>query len=200
MGSMFGNIMRAAGGAVGTVLRSPVGKMVPYVGTALSIGSALLPSGSSGSLPASPFGGAGPLNGPGGGFAGVSPYAGNRGILRNDANVPDWLKPMVISKGDLRMFARAPRGYVIMHDEKGDPYGMPRALAIQMKMWKPAKKPLLSIRDTSAINRANHVIKKLKTFNKKVQHIANFNAPKRNPAKNIIIERPGPRVIGRKVA
>lgn len=199
MGSMFGNIVRGIGGVVGGVARSPVGKMIPYLGTGISIASALIPSGSPGSLPASPFGGVGPLNGPGGGVYNAA--AGNRGILRNDANVPDWLKPMVISKGDLRMYARAPKGYVIMHDEKGDPYGMPRDLAIKMKMWRPAKKPLLSIRDTNAIRHAGTVINKLKKFNKNVQKIANFHAgPRRIAPRNIIIEQAGRKAIGRKVA
>lgn len=202
--------LRSIGGAVATTVRSagaiPGVKFIPGVGTALTLGSAALSVGSmfggggggGGSLPPSPFGGAGPLNGPGGGI--VDPRAGQRGWLSNDPNVPENLKGQMLSKQYLRQYYRAPKGYVVMPDAAGDPMGVPKHIA-KMYGWKPAKKPLLSIRDTNAIRHAGSVINKLKKFNKTVQKIANFQAsPRRGAPRNIIIERPGTKVIGRKVA
>jgi hypothetical protein len=180
MGSLFGNIARGIGGAVMTVARSPVGKMVPYAGTALSVlgaaGSVLGGSGSP-SLPSLP---GMPGMPKGGGFAGPSALAGDRGWFQNDPNVPDWMKPAAISKTNLKVCYRAPKGYVIRYDEKGDPYGIPRQLAKQYLGWKPAKKPLLSIRDTNAIRQAGRAIKKLQNAEKMAKKIANWKSPTRS--------------------
>lgn len=208
MGSMFGRLVRRAGGAVATTVRTaakvPGVKFIPGVGTALTVASAGLSaasmfggSGGGGGMPPSPFGGAGPIYGPRGG---INPSAGDRSIFRNDPNVPTDLKGSVISKGNLRTYYRAPKGYVVMKDAAGDPMGVPKHIA-KMYGWKPAKKPLLSIRDTNAIRHAGAVINKLKKFNKTVQKIANFQAtPRRGAPRNIIIEGPGRKMIGRKAA
>lgn len=180
MGSMFGNVFRA-------VTRSPILKAIPGVGTALSvaglatsaisIGSSMLGSGgaSPGQMPALPA-----MPGfPGAGVAGPNVLAGQRGIFSNDPNVPDWMKPAAISKGNLKQFFRAPKGYVIRYDAVGDPYGIPKSLAKQYLGWKPAKKPLLSIRDTNAIRQAGRAIKKLQNAEKMAKKIANWKSPSR---------------------
>lgn len=213
MGSMFGNIVRSVSGAGLTVARAatrtPLLKAVPGLGTALSVASIGLTGyqamqgamGGGGGLPPGPFGPAGSMNGPGGGFAGFSGgIVGKRTVFGNDPNVPDNLKSQVISKGNLRTYYRAPKGFVVMKDSAGDPMGVPKYIA-KMYGWKPAKKPLLSIRDTSAIRHAGAVISKLKKFNKTVEKIANFHSTGRRSApRNIIIEQSGRKVIGRKVA
>ncbi len=180
MGSLFGNIARGIGGAVMTVARSPVAKMIPGAGTALTVlgaagtvGSMLGGGSSMPNLPAMPG------MPPGGGFAGPSRLAGDRGWFQNDPNVPDWMKPAAISKTNLKVCYRAPKGYVIRYDEKGDPYGIPRQLAKQYLGWKPAKKPLLSIRDTNAIRQAGRAIKKLQNAEKMAKKIANWKSPTR---------------------
>lgn len=212
MGSMFGNLVRGIGGAgmnvVRAATRSPFLKVVPGLGTALTVANVALTGynamqgsmgGGGGSLPPSPFGASGSVYGAGGGFV-PSPYGGQRTVLGNDPNVSEALKGQVISAGNLRTYHRAPRGYVVMRDAKGDPMGVPKHIA-KMYGWKPAKKPLLSIRDTNAIRHAGAVISKLKKFNKTVEKIANFRTKSsRAPSRNIIIERPGVKVIGRKVA
>lgn len=177
MGSMFGNVFRA-------VTRSPLAKMIPGVGTALSVAGAAstilnIGSGGSGSggMPALPSMPGMPV---GGGFAGGNQFAGQRGWFSNDPNVPDWMKPAAISKGNLKVCYRAPKGYVIRFDEKGDPYGIPRQLAKQYLGWKPAKKPLLSIRDTNAIRQAGRAIKKLQNAEKMAKKIANWKSPSRS--------------------
>jgi len=127
-----------------------------------------------------------------GGMAMASPIApGSRSIFRNDPNLPDQLKGYAIPKAALRPFYRAPRGFIVLHDEVGDPYGMPRSIARQLGLWKPAKKPLLSIRDTNAIRHAGRAIKKLQNAEKMAKHIANWHSPRRAAPKQIIIERKG---------
>lgn len=182
MGSMFGNVFRA-------VTRGPIGgvlKAVPVLGTALSVaslgasalslGSSLLGSGGASpgmpQLPAMP-------GFPGAGAAGPNPNAGQRSVFRNDPNVPDWMKPAAISKANLRQFYRAPKGYVIRFDAAGDPYGVPKQMAKQYLGWRPAKKPLLSIRDTNAIRQAGRAIKKLQNAEKMAKRIANWKSPSR---------------------
>lgn len=184
MGSLFGNIARGIGGAVMNVARSPVAKLIPGAGTAISVlgaasaaSSMLGVTGGNSRMPALPSMPGFPM---GRGFAGPSTLAGQRGIFSNDPNVPDWMKPAVISKGNLKTFYRAPKGYVIRLDEKGDPCGVPRQLARQYLGWKPAKKPLLSIRDTNAIRQAGRAIKKLQGAEKMAKKIANWKSPTRS--------------------
>lgn len=190
MGSLFGNIVRGIGGAVGTVARSPLGKMVPYLGTALTVGSAvssLIPG--QGGMPAMP---AMPSNGPGGGFV-ADPRAGKTGWFRNDPNTRKELEASAIAKGDLRVSYRSPaRGYVVVRDDNGDPMAIPKHLAKIYYGWKPAKKPLLSIRDTNAIRRAGTAIKKLQRAEKMAKKIANWHTPHRSAPKMI-------QVTGRRV-
>jgi len=185
MGSLFGNIARGIGGAVMTVARSPIAKAIPVVGTGLSVlgaasslGNMLGGGGASGGqLPAMP------------GMPGL-PNAtgmGDRGVFQNDPNLPDMLKPYAISKANLKQYYRAPKGFVIRHDAVGDAYGIPKKLAQAYLGWKPAKKPLLSIRDTNAIRHAGRAIKKLQNAEKMAKKIANWHTPHRAPARNIIV-------------
>jgi len=53
--------------------------------------------------------------------------------------------------------------------------GMRRDLAIKYGLFKPARKPLISVRQTSALRDANGAIKALKRANKVAKRIANFN-------------------------
>jgi len=195
MGSLFGNIARGIGGAVMSASRSPLMKVIPGVGTALSVvgaasavGGMLGIGGSSGGqLPQMP------------GMPGLpsAPGMGDRSILRNDPNLPDMLKPYAISKANLRQYYRAPKGFVIRHDEKGDAYGIPKKLARAYLGWKPAKKPLISIRDTNAIRHAGTAIKKLQKAEKMAKKIANWHSPHARPK---YIETTGHVVGKRKVA
>lgn len=192
MGSLFGNIARG-------VMNSPLlktgltmAKFVPGLGTIASVaslgmaGASMFSGGSSGAMPGLP-----PMPGMRGGNTPMlpsNPKMGNRGIFRNDANLPDALKPFAISKGDLKQYYRAPKGFIIRHDSVGDAYAVPKKIAKAYLGWKPAKKPLLSIRDTNAIRHAGSVINKLTKFEKTVKKIANFHSPRHHaPSKNIII-------------
>lgn len=159
---MFGLIARGAallarGGASATraVANVPLVKTVAKqtaLGAAVyGLGNAM--SGGGGSkLPALPSGG----------LPALPSTMGNRGILRNDANVPAMLQEWTISKGDLKFYPRAPKGFVICYDEKGDPFAIPRKLAIMLRMWKPSKKPPISVGDWQAVKRADRTVTKMK--------------------------------------
>lgn len=177
---LFGSIARGIGGAVMTVARSPIAKAIPVVGTGLSVlGAASSVYSMLGSGGASP--GQLPTGMPGMPALPSAPGMGDRSVFRNDPNLPEMLKPYAISKANLRQYYRAPKGFVIRHDEKGDAYGIPKKLARAYLGWKPAKKPLLSIRDTNAIRHAGAAIKKLQKAEKMAKHIANWKSPARGP-------------------
>lgn len=73
---------------------------------------------------------------------------------------------------------RPPRGYVTVRVNNQNVF-MLRKIAIANKMWKPAKKPPMSVRDWNCILGANRVVKKLKAIEMKVKRVANFRAPVR---------------------
>lgn len=203
MGSMFGNIMRGVGGAVATTVRtasrSPVAKMVPGL-SAISLGLTAMDMLSGGNKGVGSMPG---LPGMPGGMNMLSPNAnaGKRGWFSNDPDVSDEvLKAAAISKGNLKQYYRAPHGYVVMRDENGDPMGVPRYMARKLG-WKPAKKPLLSIRDTNAIRQAGRAIKKLQGAEKMAKKIANWKTPHKSiQPKYEVLQAPPKLQIARKSA
>jgi hypothetical protein len=198
----FGSFIQRAGGAIASVGRSPLGnvlKGVPLLGTAISavgIGASLyagakaLGAGSGGSMPGLPA-----LPGDGkGGMVPTGQGMGNRSIFRNDPNVIEQLKPWAIPIRDLRVVYRAPKGFVIRKDAKGDPYGIPKAMAKAYLGWKPAPKPPISVKDWKCLKRAGNVIDKFKTIEKEAIKIANFSGPRRKSAsaqKIVMVEKGG---------
>ena len=155
------------------VARSPLAKAIPVVSTGaavLTAGSSLLGGGGGSGLP--------PMPGMPGGFAAPATM-GDRSIFRNDPNTIAAIKPYAIAKANLGQFYRAPKGFVVVPDEKGDPMGVPKFIAKMYFGWKPAKKPLLSIRDTNAIRHAGRAIKKLQNAEKMAKKIANWHSPQR---------------------
>lgn len=140
---------------VGNVL-----KAVPGVGTAISLAGAgytaydlMKGGGGGGGLPAIP--GTNIPMMPGG-------IVGDRGILRNDPNIPDALKPYAISMANLRTVYRSPiKGFVVIRDQKGDPFALPKKYARDFG-WRPSKKPPISVGDWEAVKRADRTIRKVK--------------------------------------
>jgi hypothetical protein len=162
---MFGVLARVAGRAVSVLGRSTVtagravanAPLVKSVAKQTAIGAAMYAAGnaitgSKSSLPALPSGG----------LPALPSTMGSRGIFSNDANVPAMLKEWTISKGDLKFYPRAPKGFVICYDEKGDPFAIPKKIAQMLKMWKPAKKPPISVGDWQAVKRADRTVAKMK--------------------------------------
>jgi len=210
----FGSLLRKVGKVAATVSRSPIGRvagLVPGLGTVVSAAglaggaysaySALSGGSQPAGLPAPPMGVSGglPAMPGGGGFAGAA-GPGDRSIFRNDPNVVEALKAWAIPLRGLRTYYRAPKGYVVVRDNVGDPMGIPKQMAKQYFGWKPAKKPLLSVRDTNAIKRAGTAIKKLQNAEKMAKKIANWKSPMRRQDRPTVIQLPGPTKVGRKVA
>lgn len=166
---MFGAIARIAGKALSTVARGTVSSVrsvsnVPIlkdVAKQTAIGGALYGAGnmlfggksSSGlpdlaGLPAMP--------------GGMNPVMGQRGIFQNDPDVIEAVKPWAISKANLKVCYRAPKGFVIVYDSVGDPYALPRRMAMWLKLWKPGAKPPISVGDWQAVKRADRTVKKMR--------------------------------------
>lgn len=152
-----------------------VARALPFVGaamTAVQVGSSLLGgSKGGGALPALPM--------PQGAAAGLPmiPGAnapatmGSRSIFRNDPNVVEALKPYAISMHNLKQYYRAPRGFVIVHDQVGDPYALPRKLAQMARLWKPAHKPPISVGEWQSIKKADRTVKKMKKIFRMTAHV-----------------------------
>jgi len=190
-GSFFSRIGSSVAGVARGATKIPGVGLIPGVGTALSVVGAAssaygiarsLTSGGGPSLPALPSSGGAAAAGAG---ALMNPLMGQRSIFRNDPNVVEALKPYAISMHNLKQYYRAPKGFVVMRDQVGDAYGIPKNLAKTYLGWKPAKKPLLSVRDTNAIRHAGVAIKKLQNAEKMAKKIANWHSPR--PRKTNII-------------
>jgi len=157
---------RAATGAALSVpgVRTAV-KATGIGATVLGVGGALIPQGSK--MPALP-------GMPGaGGFPGQA-GPGDRSIFRDDPNVVEALKPYAIPMRGLRTYYRAPKGFVVMKDQVGDAYGIPKAMAKMYLGWKPAKKPPISVGDWSKLMGARRTMKKLGKVVKTGQSLARF--------------------------
>lgn len=185
---MFGLLARVAARGASTLGRGAVSgtralanvPLVKTVAKQTALGAGLyavgnaLGGGKSGGLPALP--GGGPM---------LPSTMGNRGLFRNDANVPDMLKEWTISKGDLKFYPRAPKGFVICYDEAGDPFAIPKKIAMMLKLWKPSKKPPISVGDWQAVKRADRTVKKMKSIFRTTTRIdKNISGGKVNVAKS----------------
>ncbi len=199
------SVIRSVGGALAGAARSitktpvlgTVARGLPIVGTALAgyqgiqALQGLVGGGGGGGMPTLPQMG-----------GNLVPFAnsnmGNRSIFRNDPNVVEQLKQYAIAKTYLKQYYRAPTGFVVRYDQAGEPYGIPKKVAQMYGMYKPAKKPPISVRDWNCIQGADRVVKKLKDIDKKVKRIANFRAPVRK--QEVILLPNGNKISTKKVA
>lgn len=140
-------------------------------------------------------GNAGPLSVGPMGPMGPIPGMGSRSIFRDDPNVHAHLKQYAISERFLKTYYRAPKGAVILKDEAGKPYGLPKAVAKMYGMWKPAKKPPISVTAWTAFQHSKHVMKQLASIHKEGQKFATFaGMGKRRPVSTSyqVINESGP--------
>lgn len=176
--SFLSRLVRRGGGAIAKVTRGvsriPGAKLLPGVALAASavdIGSSVFGGGGGGGgggLPALPspsgmasFGSSRAVALPG--SAGSSSLPGMRSIFRDDPNIIKALQPWAIPQYKLKTYHRAPlKGFVIRYDEKGDPYAIPKFLAVKYLGYKSAKKPPISVGDWEAVKKADRVTKKVK--------------------------------------
>jgi len=86
--------------------------------------------------------------------------------------------PFAYDDSVLKITTRAPKGFVKVKDPKGREYAMARFLAVKMGLFHPAKKPLISVKETSAIRHAGAAIKKLQNAEKMAKKIANWKTPR----------------------
>jgi hypothetical protein len=173
---MFGSILKGAvslakagGGALASVGRAA--NKIPGVGAIPVVGNVLAAAGGLATVSSMVGGGGGGSAGlpmlPSGGLPaipgqGALAQMGERGWFSNDPNIPDFLKPFAISKGNLKTYYKGPKGTVIVHDSAGDPYALDRRLAIRFKLWKPAHKPPISVGDWQSVKRADRTVKKMR--------------------------------------
>jgi hypothetical protein len=150
----------------------------------LSIGSSLFGGGGSGAMPALPgmpgVAGQGPM-GPAGALN-PDPNAGRRSIFRDDPNVHAALKPYAIDNRFLKSMYRGPRGYVVLKDPNGDAYAIPKWLAKAYGMWRPKKKPPISVRQWQAMKRTRSTMKTLNKVEKVGRELARFSGGHKRPA------------------
>lgn len=79
----------------------------------------------------------------------------------NDPQVAQYLKQFSLDDSYLKIYYRAPRGYVVVHDAAGRPYAVLRQIARQFGIWKPAAKPPISATDWKRYKRNRQIEKKL---------------------------------------
>lgn len=161
---MFGAIARIGSKLIRPIVSNPAVKSTlksTILGAgAYALGNALT-GGNTPSLPSLPSGVGGlPVPSFPGGMA--PPKMGDRGVFQNDPNVVEAIKPWAISKANLKQYYRAPKGFVIVYDSVGDPYAIPRKMAIWLRLWKPAHKPPISVGDWQAVKRADRTVKKMR--------------------------------------
>lgn len=167
---MFGSLVKgikAVGGGIASIGRAankiPGVSAIPVVGNVLGVAgglatvSSMVGGSKSAGLPALPAGMNLPVPG-----MGAPATMGDRSIFRNDPNVIEAVKPWAISKANLKTYYRAPKGFVIVYDSAGDPYALPRKMAMWLRLWKPAAKPPISVGDWQAVKRADRTVKKMK--------------------------------------
>lgn len=203
--SIFSKVARVVSKGAKVVSKVPglklAARAVPGLGTALaayegvklvsSLVSPSTPSVSS-ALPAPPTAGQLPLLTPGSTTVPMGSTSGPGLLPRGpggslqwpwkDPRIPEYLKQFAIDDGYLKTAVRAPRGYVVIRDAEGRPFGVNKEIAKAFKIWRPKKKPPISVTDWQSLKRANSTVKKLKKV-VKMSKVVSMPTRKRLPAK-----------------
>jgi len=77
----------------------------------------------------------------------------------SDPRVPEFLKAFALDDSALKIFYRAPKGYVIVKDPTGRPYAVMKDVARKFGLWTPPAKPPISATDWKNYKR-NKIIEK----------------------------------------
>lgn len=78
-----------------------------------------------------------------------------------DPRIPQYLRQFALDDAYLKTYYRAPKGYVVIRDDQGRPFAVNKAIARQFGIWKPHKKPPISISDWQAYQKSQRVERKL---------------------------------------
>lgn len=146
-------VSSASGAVVGSQLPSVVQSGLPAV--------------SSGGLPAlAGVTGAAAIASQATGLTSIIPWwKGPGGKLQmpwSDPRVPEFLKQFSLDDAYLKVYYRAPRGYVVVRDAQGRPFAVMKQIAKQFGLWKPSPKPPISVTDWRCLRRAEAVERKLR--------------------------------------
>jgi len=79
----------------------------------------------------------------------------------NDPRIPQFLSQFALDDAYLRVYYRAPRGYVLLRDANGKPYAVLKQIARSFGLWKPSAKPPISATDYKHYKRNKAIEKKL---------------------------------------
>lgn len=215
----FGSLLRKGAGLVKSVSKIPGVGMIPIVGNVVSAaGLAASAYGAYSALKGTPA-----MGGVAGGMPALPPPGSTGGGILprgpGGAIQMPWSDPrestaaggsVALDDRYLKPMFRAPRGYVVMWDGGGRGMGRPfpvlRSWAVKnryangSRIFDPASKPPISVGEWNALKKADRVIKKLKTVNKRAMAVANFGSHRRAAPRLQVLEAPGRKVIGRKAA
>jgi len=89
----------------------------------------------------------------------------------NDPSTPAALKNFALDDSYLRVYYRAPHGYVVVRDANGKPYPMMKWAARRFGLWTPGKKPPISVGEHQAIKRADRAVKKVRRIMTQVSRV-----------------------------
>lgn len=110
-----------------------------------------------------------------------------------DPSFMEGLKPpFVLDDSYLKQISRAPRGYVVVHDNKGRPYCMAKFIAQKMGAWKAARKPPISAGEWHKYQTAAAVEKKLRHIAGKALRKHARSSGARGGSQRFIIQESGP--------
>lgn len=150
--------------AAPTLLPSTVSQNIPGGGLLSSALGTIFPTGFPGTVAPGTTSGPGLLpRGPGGALQ--MPW--------NDPRIPAFLKQFAIDDGYLRSVPRAPRGYVVLRDAQGRPFGVLKQVARAFRLWKAKQKPPISVKQWNALKRANSTIRTMQKINKMAKTLGN---------------------------
>jgi hypothetical protein len=79
----------------------------------------------------------------------------------NDPRIPEYLKSFALDDAYLKIYYRAPRGYVIVRDANGRPFAVNKVIARQFGIWRAAAKPPITATDWKNYKRSKTIEKKL---------------------------------------
>lgn len=118
---------------------------VPGLGASAATGTAMVVAQGAGGLPV-PW-----WKGPGGKLQ----------MPGSDPRIPEYLKSFALDDAYLKIYYRAPRGYVIVRDSQGRPFAVNKKIAQSFGVWKPAAKPPISATDWKNYKRNQTIEKRL---------------------------------------